>query len=343
MEMRVAVVGCGWSGSLLAYWIPKLGHEVDVYELRSHPRVVCGCGVPTDLFKEVAEACDLDPESYILWRGRHIIMKFISAKIKQKIRNLCTFKKQKFIQDVVNKSNAHFYFGTKLLPQHFSEYDLVIDASGVRAVLGALPTDNFNICYQVRASFSPSLPYPDFLMDFSGQTEHYLWMFPLSQNEAYVGCGSQKGRNSRSRVLEFVDRFHGAILEEQCKRIRLKPPQESLPFIHGNIVGVGNSIGAITSLAEGIAPSMMTAKMLLDNLTDLQQYEKEVLKEIGWLEHDYAAYNAWVRNEKLKLLYHFIKVQKYYKGRFKGQFNETLQVITVLLRTTASSSSGRIE
>ena len=330
--MRIAVVGCGLSGSLLAYLTPKLGHKLDVYDIDAHPKAVCGCGIPTNLFREIAEACNLDSETYILWHGRKLFTRFMSGETEFVFRNLCTFDKQKFITDLIDNSDAHFHFGERLPRQRFSNYDLIVDASGVRAVLGALPTDTFYVCHQVRAAFSTRPPYPDFFMDFSGRGETYLWMFPLSQFESYVGLGSRKGSDARAAVLRFVKGFHGSILREQSRRLRLNPPHESLPLTRGNIVGVGNSIGAITMLGEGNALSVETVKTLLDHLADPQQYEREILEKLGWLKHDHAVYDAWVKNKKLKLLYHLIKCRKHYVERYKIRFKESLSWLAAYLK-----------
>jgi flavin-dependent dehydrogenase len=334
--MHIAVVGCGLSGSLLAYSLPRLDHKVDVYERNSALKTVCACATDTALFKEVAEEYGLNPDSYILWQGRFLTVKFACGEIKIDAKNSCTFDKERFMQDIIENSTACFHFGEELTPRHFREYDLVIDASGIRAVLGRLPRDDLIVCYQVRASFSSGIPFPDFLMDSSESLESYLWMSPLSRNEAYVGCGSREGRKPRSAVLDFVNRHEGVALEEESKMLRLNHPYESLPFIEGNVVGVGNSIGAITSLGEGIVPSVISAKLLLNNLTDLQQYKSEVLGKLGWLRDDHAAMDAWIKNERLRLLYHFIKCRRQYETRFGTGFKQSLKVLSALMKNRPS-------
>jgi flavin-dependent dehydrogenase len=221
----------------------------------------------------------------------------------------------------------------KLPPQDYSKYDLVIDASGIRACLGKVPRDNFHMCYQVKATFEPTLPYPDCLIDFSSPVEKYLWMFPISQREAFVGCCALKGRIARMVVLDFLHNHKGTILVEQGKLLRLNFPQESLPFIKDNVVGVGTSVGAITSLGEGNVPSIITVKLLLDNIKDLQEYKKKVFEILGWLKYDYAAYNDWINNNKIGFIYNSMKCRKYYESRFIFQFRQTLQTLVVLLKS----------
>jgi len=119
---------------------------------------------------------------------------------------------------------------------------------------------------------------------------------------------------------------------EQGKLLRLNFPQESLPFIKNNVVGVGNSIGAITSLGEGNVLSIISVKLLLDNIKDLQEYQKKVFEKLGWLKYDYAAYNDWIDNKKIGLMYNLVKCRKNYETRFKFQLRQTLQTLVALLK-----------
>jgi hypothetical protein len=75
-------------------------------------------------------------------------------------------------------------------------------------------------------------------------------------------------------------------------------------------------VGAITSLGEGNALSITTVKLLLNNLTALNEYPKQLLEKLGWLKHDHAAHANWSKNE-LKFLYHTTKCFHHYKTQFK--------------------------
>ena len=60
--LRIAIIGCGLSGSLLAYFLPRMGHEVEVYEYNADPRVVCGGGISIDALRDISIRSDLNPE-----------------------------------------------------------------------------------------------------------------------------------------------------------------------------------------------------------------------------------------------------------------------------------------
>jgi flavin-dependent dehydrogenase len=330
--MHIAIIGCGLSGSLLGYFLPRMDYEVEVYECNKDPKVVCGCGISLNILRDIAIKSKLNPANYILWQSKNLFVKFSNQEFKMDVTNSCIFNKEKFILDLVSNSKARFHFGMKLMPQDYSKYDLVIDASGIRACLGKLPRDNLHICYQVKATFEPTLPYPDCLIDFSLPVKKYLWMFPLSPRKALVGCWALEGRIARKMVLEFLNNHKGTILVEQGKLLRLNSPQESLPFIKDNIIGVGTSIGAITSLGEGNVPSIITVKLLLDYIKDPQKYKKKIFEILGWIKYDYAAYKDWINNRKIRLIYNLLKCRKYYESRLSFQLKQTLQTLIVLLK-----------
>jgi len=314
--MRVAVAGCGWSGSLLAYKLSQQGYAVEVYERNKKPTAVCACGIPASFFIELAKSCSLNPEDYICQKG-DLVIALGKKRFHLKAGNLCTFNKQKFMEDLINQTLATFHFGRKFALDKAEEYNLIIDATGTRELLGRLPQDQFFVTYQVKAKFA-NPPYHDFYFQLSqNPDERYLWYFPLSEKEAYVGFGSKNGQSARQHVESFLKHHKAQPLQRQAKILRLNPPQESLPFSIGKILGVGNSIGAITSMGEGNAPSAMTVQILTENLYNPQRYTMQVLKKLGWLKHDHAAYKAWNRKQKMRTLYHMLRILKTYRERFK--------------------------
>ncbi len=327
------MIGCGWSGSLAAYNLAESGFKVDVYEQEKKPKVVCACGIPTDFLIELARDHGLNPEDYIFWKSKNLTIRFSALTADLKIDNLCTFNKQRFIEDLIDGSSATFHFRRRIKPKEVTGYDLVIDATGTRSILGRQPWDRFALCYQVKARFT-ELPYQDFYMDLSNpKSRSYLWLFPLSERTAYVGSASQNG-SPKIQVERFIKEFKGEILKREGKTLRLNPPSKSLPFYRNRVVGVGNSIGAITSLGEGNAPSALTVKILMQNINDPEGYRRNILKELGWIEHDHAVYNALINNKRAELIYHSLKLIDVYRERFKikdfGYIN--LKIIPSILK-----------
>ena len=256
--------------------------------------------------------------------SKQLIMELGKKTLHIPVTGLCTFDKFNFMKTVMDSTQATFNFGETLNPENHNNYDLIVDATGYRAILGQLSTDKYYSTYQIKAEFI-DLPYPDFYIRFPSHEDltatKYLWMNPLSYSTAYVGCSSINGKKAYNLVHNFIQETHATILEEQAKMLRLNPPQESRPFINGKIVGVGNSIGAITSFGEGNQTSAETVKLLTQNLTNLSQYHKQVLKHLGWLKYDYKAYTALKQNKILSNLTCMMKMQKIYYRRSRMKVN----------------------
>ena len=326
--MKVAVAGAGWSGLLLACKLSEY-EDVEVYEPNRKPKAVCACGIPTSFFSELARDYGLKPENYILWKPNSLIMDFNGKMtVTVKVGDLCTFDKQAFMDDLYSICDAKFHFRKHFPLSKISDYDLVVDATGIRAILGKNSDDRYYITYQEKVRFK-ELPCDGLYFQFINPEEKYLWLFPLSENEAYVGAASTiKVNNAVERVRHFLKKFHHTTLQRQAKLLRCD--YKNLPIVKGKIVGVGNSIDAITSLGEGNQPSAQTVKILLENLYDLNQYERQVRKELSWIKHDHAAYNAWAKNQKIRTFYHMLKLRKIYRERFKASFDIRLLMVNLL-------------
>jgi len=285
--MRIAIVGCGWTGSILASLLTEYG-RVDVYERRPRPSTEGAWGIPTREFLRLSRRLGLNGEEYILWRGRRLYARFVT-ETSLKLGNLCTFDKQAFINDLVESSDARFHFSKQFRDYG---YDVIIDATGRRAVLGKTGHEIIRAPYQVEAFFRDP-PYGDFYIDFSEpRAGGYLWMFPLGGNRFHVGCGAYDASYSRRKVREFLERHGGEILRVRTKPMRLCRPCLSRPFLMGRVIGVGESIGAVSRLGEGNLPSAETAFLLAENLQSPQNYEREVSKMLRKLEHGYDLYDA---------------------------------------------------
>lgn len=314
--MRIAVCGCGWCGSLLSAKLTEYG-QVDVYEQNKKLKTVCGCGIPTDTLYMLAKNFNLNPKNYILWKTKALIANVLGQSTSVEVNNLCTFAKEKFMQDIVAQSEATFHFGEKFPKNLTSKYDIVVDASGKRALLGKLPHDKILTCFQVKAKFK-EIPVQGFYSEFSDpSTGGYLWMFPLTENEAYVGYSAYSGTYAFQEVQKYLKVHNGQVLEKDAKLLRLNPPHESLPFSVGTVIGVGESVGTITRLGEGNAPSAKCVELLVKSLEKPEQYAKVILKEFGWLKNDHALFKAIKENNKVKMLYHSFRIQRIYRQRFQ--------------------------
>jgi flavin-dependent dehydrogenase len=337
--VKVAVAGAGWSGLLLANKI-RQNHNVTVFEKNRRLKAVCAWGIPTESLREIAEWQGLNVEDYILWESKQLIIDYRGKQRSVPVAGLCTFNKQFFMEKL--SQNVNIKYATDFSSAK-ERYDLMVDATGTREGLGRLPHDLVYVTYQVRAKFD-KLPFNDFYMRFPTDTNlasKYLWLFPLSDDEAFVGCGALKGEEAFQQVNQFILENNAVIIEKQAKQLRVTSPKNSRPFYCFDclgcakwqscrasvcakafqIVGVGNSIGAISSFGEGNDTSALTAKLLTENITDLSRYEKQVLSALKWLKHDYLFYESMIQNHTVAAVYHALRNQSVYRKRLQVPLN----------------------
>ena len=103
--------------------------------------------------------------------------------------------------------------------------------------------------------------------------------------------------------------FHRTIVKTVGRPIRLATPENCMPYSDGNIVGVGESIGTVFPLlGEGIIPSMECADILVDNVGNIAEYERQVAKH-------FAIYGT---------VYDFVR------KKIDGKFNPVTQIANML-------------
>lgn len=316
-KMEIAVVGCGWSGSLLADTLSK-EHKVTVYERSRKLKVICACGIPTTRLHEIAEQHGLEAEKYILWKSKTLTTEYRGKQRRVSMKGLCTFDKHQFMKDL----NVDVQFSSHIGPKSSLHADLVVDATGTRGLLGHLPKDVICVTYQVRAQFK-EFPFDDFYMRFPSDMNKtiYLWFFPIAKKQAYVGCGSLQGGIAAEEVNRFLHEHGGEILEKQAKQLRINPPVQSLPFYRGNVVGIGGSVGAISSFGDGNDPSAVTADLLARNIINLSEYQRQVFRQLKWLEREYAYYKSLAQNRKLSLLINLVMRHPNLRKRYQTPIN----------------------
>jgi len=315
--MKIAILGGGWSERLLADTLSN-EHEVTVYERSKQLKVICACGIPTSRLNEIAKQHSLNAENYVLWKSKTLITEHRGKQRCISMRGLCTFNKYQFMKDL----DVNVQYSSTMNLKSKINADLIVDATGTRELLGHLAEDSIYVTYQVKVRFKEP-PFDDFYMRFPsdmGQTL-YLWFFPTGKKEAYVGCGSLQGVTAAKQVNHFLHKHNGETLEKQAKQLRVNPPIQSLPFYKEKMVGVGGSVGAISSFGEGNEPSAVTTNLLAENITDLKEYQKQVFKHLKWLNQEYAYYNSLAQNCILKMLFNILRRHPTTKKRYQVPIN----------------------
>ncbi len=295
--MKIAIVGTGVAGS---YLLNQLGRNHKVTGFERYPKkkyqCVCAWGTTKDYISKYAEACDLNFDDYILHEGSNILVSFAGAEIESPLSGLVAFDKHRFLEDMQHGSKIKY--GTWVQSENdLKGYDMVVDATGLRALLPKIQSHEILIpCVQYKVKYQDP-PFDDFYIQVLENMGGYLWYFPLGGRWAHVGAGDLN-HNHHQVIQDFFDRYGGEREKIVGRPVRLCPPKYCQPFTSGKVVGVGESIGTVFPLlGEGIIPTLQCAELLTTNLHDLDQYRREVLDHFAFYETAYNFLAPLLRGE----------------------------------------------
>ncbi len=317
--MKIAIAGLGVAGS---YLLNRLGeeHEVVGFERQSFDKfdAPCAWGTSRHELGRILKPTGLDFEKYILHEGKVMHVNLGSSMIEIPLAGLVTYDKHQLELDLAKGREARY--GVRVNREQLTRdgYDLIIDATGFhRDLLPKLPRDEYVPCIEYKMEYKPTAPIDDFYIQPFGHDSGYLWYFPLENGASFVGAGDFNRKH-----MEYTAKYNkdhpGQQVKKNGRPIRFLPPKLCEPFYDGNVVGVGESIGTVFPiLGEGIIPSLQCSEILLDTLTDLEEYRKRVLKA-------YSVFYDVYRLVKLKIegkfsfarhSYLLMKTYRYMKAR----------------------------
>ncbi len=280
--MKIAVVGTGVAGAYLLNRIPS-EHEVEAFEMRTEKNwyTVCAWGTSQPYISDMVKQAGFNFDDYVLHKGRKMVVDLGDEQLEIKLNGLVTYDKHRLTHDMLQGKKVHWGEQVKQANGNFSDFDLVVDATGLhRSLLPKLQEDLVipSLEYQVK---SKELPYDDFVIrPYPGLTG-YWWYFPLGDGLAHVGAGDLRGRY-RGELDAFVKKYNCEVLRRIGRPVRVTPPKLCEPFFDGKVWGVGESIGTVyPMLGEGIIPSMQCANLFVDHLGDKEGYRKAVLEKFA--------------------------------------------------------------
>ncbi|MCS7125563.1 MAG: NAD(P)/FAD-dependent oxidoreductase [Aigarchaeota archaeon] len=274
--MKIAVVGIGVAGS---YLLARLNEKyiVEGFEKLEKSRYfpICAWATSKNEMSKLCKRVGLNFDDYILYVGREMLLDLGREIHSIKLRGLCTFDKLRFEEDLIKDSRLKFGVDVRSPPPG---YDLVIDATGFnRSLLPRIKENYFIPTVEYRVKFREP-PYDDFYIKPFKEASGYLWCFPLGDSLYHVGAGDYLKRHLEA-VKNFVEKHRGEVLMKIGRPIRITPPEYCQPIYVDNIVGVGEAIGTVyPMLGEGIIPSIYSAESLVENLENLENYRKTILK-----------------------------------------------------------------
>jgi len=285
----IQIYGAGIAGSYLYALLNLEGFEVRIFDVRDRPDCRCAWGISYREAKELYRKVGINLDDYVLSKPKEVI---INDKIFFKNKNIVIFDRRKVLEILWRDMD----FGK-------GEADLVVDATGSsRAILPGIKKDN--IYYTVQGVERHEMDENIYIhMRKTG----YAWAFPLGDGKWHVGAGD----TSYERATELVEMLRktygleGVKAECLCRaRIRMLPPSECRPIVHGNVYGVGEAIGCVSGGGEGNAPSLKCAWIFYECLVknELDKYEERVLKEFKWIEDEQKFVRAVQEGRKLTAL-----------------------------------------
>jgi flavin-dependent dehydrogenase len=276
--LRIAVVGTGVAGAYLLNRIPG-EHQAEAFEMRTEANwyTACAWGTSQPFISDMVKRAGFNFEDYILHRGKRMVVDLGDEKLEIKLKGLVTYDKHRLTHDMLRGKKVHWGEQIKQANGNFSDFDTVVDATGVqRSLLPKLKEDLVvpSLEYQVK---SKELPYDDFVIRPYPGLLGYWWYFPLGDGMAHVGAGDLLHRY-RGELDEFVRKYKCEVVRRIGRPVRVTPPKLCEPFFEGKVVGVGESIGTVyPMLGEGIIPSMQCADLFVDHLGDQEGYRRAVL------------------------------------------------------------------
>lgn len=331
--MKIAVVGLGVAGT---YLVRRLSQEHEVVgfdrQRRENFKAICAWGTSRYHIKKFLENVEVDFDEYVLHLGENLILDNGRESSTIPVKGLCTYDKVRLQLDMT-KGYKVCYGVTPSAQELAREFDLIVDATGVsRSLLPPAEKDDVAPCFEYRVRYNGRMPYEDFYVRVFPNTSGYLWYFPLGSGEVYVGAG-HISRAPVEEVKTFLVRHGGEPVVRYGKSVRLAPPEFLQPFTYCKVVGVGESIGTVfPMLGEGIIPSLECAEIFVQNLDNLDNYVKEVLKTFKPFSDMYQLVKLRQRNE-LSFTRHFpliFRCYSYMKSR-EERFGLTIRKNDLML------------
>jgi hypothetical protein len=228
-RLRIAIVGCGVSGSYLLNRLPP-GHEVEAFEMREKEKwwAVCAWGTSAPFISDLVEKAGLNFEDYILFRGKKMVVDPGNGNTFDiKLNGLVTFDKTRLFGDMKKGKNIHWGAHPKDISE-LSGFDMVIDATGFhRSLMPKLEHDAAIPCFEVEVE--GKFPWDDFYVRPYPGLSGYFWYFPLGEGRGHIGAGDFRAQY-RGEIEAMVKKYDWKVVRRIGRPVRILPPAYIGPF-----------------------------------------------------------------------------------------------------------------
>ncbi|MBI2041332.1 MAG: NAD(P)/FAD-dependent oxidoreductase [DPANN group archaeon] len=274
--MKVAIIGCGITGSYLGWRLRGLGHEVTIFEKRAEiGKAVCSGLISERLWNFIPENKNLVEHSieyanvhFPKWTGR--------LKFKQRMLLMSHAELDRYVALLAENAGVKIILNHKVdeLPTAF---DRVIGTDGAlsatRKLLG-LKEPHFKMGLQ----FFTSEKNSDNFVDTWPTANGFFWKIPRGLRVEYGIMEEQKVARG--------------MLDEYCSQLKVKIADlQAWPIPGGMIVSNNPTVtlcgGDACGLTKpwsggGVIWSLTAANILLRNFPDFEEYHKELKRFFGW-------------------------------------------------------------
>lgn len=291
--MNIAIMGCGPGGSYLYCLLRQRKPEVKVELFDIVPDTMCGTksccwAVNFSIFTNLCHAVGLETMKYLMMFYDQIIVEDLKIRA-----NLAVINKPLLIKGLLDGAEIH----TPPIPVG-KDYDRIIDATGSRAYLGYEREDRKYSAVETRVVFQTESPPMVFIHNTG-----YSWVASLGNGTAHLGSLSVLDRQEADKEIEKtrVKVNAGSVICTCDAPIWAAGP--ALPFVKGNVWGLGESIGLVSPVVgTGITPAMDSARIMVKHFDDPKGYEKEVLKRYGYMKNGLSIAKRLWQSKKPKVL-----------------------------------------
>ena len=245
------------------------------------------------MLEQFSNHAGLKFEDYVFHVGKRLRMELPNNVVEYlDLRGLVTYNKHKWEADLLKDVKVNFGVRCTRESFPFDKYDYVLDCTGLHRTLLPKSSEDFLIpAYEYLVEGVQGID-EFYVIGYKG-AKGYFWYFPLDSNRGYMGAGDVERKYYG--VSEFFTQHPEARISKKIGRpIRLAPPKRMEPFVDGNVIGIGESIGCVfPMLGEGIIPSLLCCDIFLEVLDkrekpfDSKKYRKKVLDRFGYYDDVY--------------------------------------------------------